>query len=116
MKRIIAVVLLSVLALAGCSKASDTKTNTTGGNTGYSQEEIDRAFVATLEQKGMPASDAAYAIETAHKVCTVLDSGTTFREFMMGVLSQPNVDATMTGYIVGAAIAAYCPSHLNEIQ
>ncbi|AWN04978.1 hypothetical protein I5H21_gp054 [Mycobacterium phage Byougenkin] len=72
------------------------------------------AFVMALDSEGIPYTSKNDAIKAGKAVCTILDTGLSMYE--ASIVVHENTDLSMydSGYVVGAATAAFCPEHLRE--
>ncbi|MGV1004468.1 MAG: DUF732 domain-containing protein [Candidatus Nanopelagicales bacterium] len=71
----------------------------------------DAAFIATLDYEGIPYSTPHAAIAAAHAVCEGVGGGMSV--VRIGHLMAANAGLTFgqSGYVIGAAIEAYCPAY-----
>lgn len=70
----------------------------------------DQAYLSALRSGGVPFTSDESAITAGHAVCSFLDAGGTVISAADIAASQGNLSTTHAGYLVGAAMAAYCPA------
>lgn len=114
-KRLVTLTILaSTLALASCG-ASDTSQ----GNNSYSaplatpapQMDPDDLYTAVIQSQ-FPSEYSIlgrdFVIKFGHLSCDAIDNGTTIEGFAL-MAQEYNVDPSLLGGLIGAAIPAYCP-------
>src|SRR5690606_3297067 len=97
--------------------------STDGPLTQEQLEQIDpsvreKAYIATLAKMGVPYSSEAEAVEMGTAVCGVLDLGVTVDEFFLEAAQLPGMTEEIAGHlgaVVGAAVPAFCPEHLDQL-
>lgn len=67
------------------------------------------AYVMALDAQGITYSSEANAIAAGRSLCTILDDGATIAATTSMVQRNSGLDRFNSGYVVGAAIAAFCP-------
>jgi hypothetical protein len=75
----------------------------------------DDAFIATLDDHGIRYPSREYAIRGAKAICAALDSGTTAVAVAAEVDRVSGLTTEHAGFLTGAAIAAFCPWHLDQL-
>ena len=78
----------------------------------------EKAYIATLDKMGVPYSSEADAVEMGTAVCEVLDLGVTVDEFFLEAAQLPGMTEETAGHlgvVVGAAVPAFCPEHLDQL-
>ena len=78
----------------------------------------EKAYLDTLTEMGVPYSTEAEAVEMGTAVCEVLDLGVTVDEFFLEAVQLPGMTeetASHLGALVGAAVPAFCPEHLDQL-
>lgn len=137
MNKAVASIALSALALTACAVPVPTSTTVTvtasapaapaatlatqDSGTG-SDSDADSRYLRLMRGKSNSYIDGtsdSQLIELGHKACTVLDSGTTVREYAEFFVSKYPSDAdmrTFAAYTAGAAIAVYCPEYQYQVD
>ncbi|QGH76443.1 hypothetical protein SEA_DAUBENSKI_166 [Streptomyces phage Daubenski] len=96
-----------LLVLVGCAQHDDkielTKT--------------DRAFVKVVREEitGVEDKSDEYLVIKGHHVCTYAENMETFPVVIAWTKRDTGLTASDSSYFSGAAIAAYCPQHVNMI-
>lgn len=116
MKRFIAVIFVALL-ISGCGT---TKVNTTQPVVTQSQGSDssinEQAFVLAITNEYPElAGHDAQLIELGHGACELIDSGATLDDFT-GIANDAGFDVGTYGFIVGAAISAFCPENQSFID
>lgn len=77
----------------------------------------DELYIGTLELQGIEVDDRDHAIALGKAVCTDFNDGLTFLQISLGVYQgyEGQFTAEEVGYMVGAAIPAYCPQHEDKL-
>lgn len=73
-------------------------------------DNTDSIFVSVLDEEGIPYSNASDAILVARGVCESLKGGNSLTDATVQVMKLMGMAAEESGFFVGAATAAYCPS------
>ncbi|WP_264055884.1 DUF732 domain-containing protein, partial [Mycobacterium nebraskense] len=82
--------------------------------------DADAEFLAALSSQGITYASPEVMIAAGHAVCTELDRGETPAQVAhdvmnhKDVLTGSNLAAHHAGFLVGASIAAYCPTYLGR--
>lgn len=69
----------------------------------------DTAYLMTLDERGIGYPTDDYAIQAAHYVCTLLDSGAHWSRVAALITRESGLPINDSAYMVGAAVAACCP-------
>jgi hypothetical protein len=69
----------------------------------------DDAFLGALTSKGIHFGSPEKAYIAGHEVCDELGNGKSPTQVASTVQSNSNMDGYHAGFLVGAAIKAYCP-------
>lgn len=72
---------------------------------------IDRAFIDTLKQQGVPVPGNEYVLSHAHAVCDFVAHQPNFEEAVGFVQQSSMWDATQSTEFAAGAIASYCPQY-----
>lgn len=76
----------------------------------WSEDEIaDMAFLMSLDKQGIKYSSDDAAITLGHTVCDGREAGVGETTIALTIMDKGGYSAEDSGYIVGAAISAYCP-------
>lgn len=103
---VFAVLGATLTALVGCGSAG----------LGTSTAEVDRtAYLTGLDRGGVPYSDDDTAVALGQSTCTQLDAGASFLSVAFTVMST-DLAPEHAGYLVGTAVAVYCPQHISAIE
>jgi len=70
----------------------------------------DSIFVSVLDEQGIPYTQASDAILVAKGVCVSLNEGNSLTDATLQVKNESGLSVEQSGFLVGAAAAAYCPS------
>jgi hypothetical protein len=73
----------------------------------------DDAFLGALTSKGIHFGSPEKAFIAGHEVCDELDNGKSPTQVASTVQSNSNMDGYHAGFLVGAAIRAYCPKYAS---
>ena len=100
-----------------------TQLNTDGPLTQEQLEQIDpqvreRAYLETLSELDVPYSTEAEAVEIGKDLCRVLDLGVTVDELFLEAAQLPGMTEETAGHLgalVGAAVPAFCPEHIDQL-
>jgi len=76
----------------------------------------DDKFLALLKKDDINHESASSAIAAGRKVCEYLDSGMKLEGVESDVENSSGLPDYDTGYFVGAAIKAYCPSFMPDLK
>jgi Protein of unknown function (DUF732) len=76
----------------------------------------DDKFLAILKKDDINHASAASAIAAGRKVCEYLDSGMKLEGVESDVENSSGLPDYDTGFFVGAAIKAYCPSFMPDLK
>lgn len=76
----------------------------------------DAVYIGTLDLQDIYYSSEANAISAGRAICGELDRGLTFYEVGFAMMTHGGYGAGDSGYIVGAAITAYCPQHSDQLE
>jgi hypothetical protein len=76
----------------------------------------DDKFLAILKKDDINHVSAASAIAAGRKVCEYLDSGMKLEGVESDVENSSGLPDYDTGFFVGAAIKAYCPSFMPDLK
>jgi len=127
----IALAILAIVALAGCSTSTPAATVTvTQQAPAVTQApqapSLDDQVIISLRSQGNSyinnISDAQL-LDLTSQVCPILDSGMTVRS-LLSSLVRDAINSGITdpealngmGLIVGVAVAAYCPQYTSQVQ
>lgn len=93
-----------VFLLAACSSGKPAPTSTS-------------AVYLDAVRPLLPHVADASLLGIAHEVCADLASGVPYPTLVSTILSEPGLglDATDTGRLIGASVAAYCPVQVSAI-
>ncbi|MDT5009614.1 MAG: hypothetical protein QOH57_1231 [Mycobacterium sp.] len=97
-----------VLAAAGVSAAALLTATTASAS-----PSDDQAFLSALDRQGVKYPSAQYAISVAGEVCTLLDDGAGGVDVAREITKNSGIPVESSGFVVGASIASYCPSHIG---
>lgn len=103
------VALIFALLASACGGGS-------GGSSTDNGLSHDEAFISVVRDQ-LPTDDISDndLVGLGHNICIALDSGkSTTSVAMVGV--ENGLSPYDAGFLVGASIAAYCPSHKNEVN
>jgi hypothetical protein len=73
-------------------------------------DDNDSIFISVLDDEGIPYTKASDAILVAKGVCVFLKDGNSLTDATVQVMKESGLGAEQSGFFVGAATAAYCPS------
>jgi len=73
-------------------------------------DETDSIFISVLDEEGIPYTKASDAILVAKGVCVYLTEGSSLEDVTLQVMDESGLGVDQSGFFVGAATAAYCPS------
>lgn len=73
------------------------------------------AYIAALDSEGIYYSSEAAAIDAGESVCEGLDAGLSLRA-IGAVAMNAGYSASDAGYILGAAVGAFCPEYSYLIE
>ena len=73
-------------------------------------DNTDSIFVSVLDEEGIPYTTASDAILVAKGVCVFLNEGNSLTDATLQVKKESGLSVEQSGFFVGAATAAYCPS------
>jgi|SRR5271167_3338597 len=76
----------------------------------------DDKFLALLKKDDINHESASSAIAAGRKVCEYLDSGMKLEGVESDVENSSGLPDYDTGFFVGAAIKAYCPSFMPDLK
>lgn len=75
----------------------------------------DQAYLDTLDMGDIYYPDDAAAINLGHAICDGYDAGLSTIT-IGGIATDEGFTPYDAGYIIGAAVSAYCPEYLGEIS
>lgn len=75
----------------------------------------DSQFLAMLKKDDINHESVPAAIAAGHKVCEYLESGMNWKEVAADVENSSGMPDYDTGFFLGAAIKAYCPSFMPDV-
>jgi hypothetical protein len=75
----------------------------------------DDVFIAAIDDRGIQYSSREYAIRGAKAICSEIDSGATLVDVAAEVNRISGLTIEDAGFLTGAAVAAYCPWHLDQL-
>lgn len=103
MKNIIATAIIGAAMTGGVLLAQGTAHADT----------TDDAFLATLQAQGIVNDGGdARSIKSAHDLCMLRADGMTNEEVITFIFNNSGLNIYNSGYLLGAAEAAYCPKYL----
>jgi len=73
-------------------------------------DNTDCIFVSVLDEEGIFYTTASDAILVAKGVCVFLNEGNSLTDATLQVKKESGLSVEQSGFFVGAATAAYCPS------
>lgn len=76
----------------------------------YAQD-IDDIFIGVLDDEGIPYTSPRDAIAVANAVCSYMADGNSLVDATYQVMDESGLNASDSGFFVGAAAAAYCPDY-----
>lgn len=76
----------------------------------------DEKFINRLNEGGVHYNSEKKAIAGAHAACDYLDKGYSVDQATESIVTGTTINAYNAGYVVGAAIYAYCPKYGNQIS
>ena len=85
------------------------------GSSGNSASNADARFIARLNEGGVTYNSENNAIKVAHAVCDALDDGLSLDQVTENARRSSLGPPFETGYVVGAAVYAYCPKYGKQI-
>ncbi|QFG09072.1 hypothetical protein I5J49_gp44 [Mycobacterium phage ThulaThula] len=119
---LIAVAILGVGLLTGCSSTVEgtptaAESHSAAGAPAMSEQEIvDRAFILTLDDRGITYTSEPDAITAGHAVCDVLaEADGDVVAAAMAIAQGTELSLDDSSYLVGAASAAYCPEYVDGL-
>ncbi|WP_407687173.1 DUF732 domain-containing protein [Mycobacterium sp. HUMS_1102779] len=77
-------------------------------------DQVDDAFVAALQKRGIVFPSDAAAIAAARNVCAGLDNGQTPAGLTLALAKTTFLSARDAGYFIGASVASYCPQYRSD--
>jgi hypothetical protein len=77
-------------------------------------EQLDRAFLTAVRDKGVPIKSDAAALELAHATCDVLNNGGSVDEALHHVKTETKWSDDDTVNFAGLAAYAYCRDKLPQ--
>ncbi|OBG83369.1 hypothetical protein A9X05_02250 [Mycobacterium sp. E3298] len=80
-----------------------------------SADQIDDSFLAEIQRNGIVFTDRGAAIAAGHNMCAGLDKGKSPTSLVLNVVRATDLSAHEAGYLLGAAVASYCPQHRAAI-
>lgn len=128
-RRLLAAVALTaaVLPLTACGGAEDTERHGLVGDDAAIAESVESApapppampsdeelYVATLDLQDIYYSSESAAVGAGRAACRSLDAGMSFYQVGLSAVGA-GYSPEDAGYIVGAAISAFCPEHEHLI-
>jgi Protein of unknown function (DUF732) len=72
---------------------------------------VDKAFIGTLKQEGVPVPSQEYVLAQAHAVCDFLARQSDFAEAVRFVQRSSIWDANQSTDVAAGAIVSYCPQY-----
>ena len=78
----------------------------------------EKAYLETLSEMDVPYSTEEEAVEMGTAICRVLDLGVTVDELFLEAAQLPSMTEETAGHlgaVVGAAVPAFCPEHLDQL-
>ena len=113
MNKLTALAAVVVLALAGCSSAPASTTNTSDSAT------KDQTFLTIRDDMKMAptTSGDAALISDAHAICTGFNDGLTAVQINIATLKSPGMPFTLaqTSELVAMSVLVYCPEHKSAL-
>ena len=107
----IALALIAILALAGCSSAPAPKTSDTATK--------DQTFLTIRDDLKMAptTSGDAALISDAHAICAGFNDGLTAVQIVTATLKSPGYPFTLdqTSELVAMSVLVYCPEHKGAL-
>jgi hypothetical protein len=73
-------------------------------------DNTDAVFISVLDEEGIPYGKTSDAILMAKGVCVFLGDGKSLQDATIQVVEESGLGVKQSGFFVGAATAAYCPS------
>lgn len=114
------------LLLTGCGSGSASPTVTVTEEATYVPEPMltdDEKFISTIRNYGNTSLDTLSdqdLISLGISTCDLLDSGYTAVDIITYVATEfPNMTSDQAegfGFVMGAAVAVYCPEYTSDIQ
>lgn len=74
----------------------------------------DVAYLAALRKQGIGTGDDEVELRRGYSMCALLRNGTTFRQAVTA-LQTNGFTVRDAGYVVGLAVAAYCPDQGDKV-
>ena len=71
-------------------------------------EQLDKAFLDALQQKGVPVKSRQTAIDLAHSTCDLLHRGGTVNDALLHVKNATSWSVDQITAFAGVAVYAYC--------
>lgn len=99
------------------TEAKQTTTTTTYRTTTTAPSILD-AYLATVGKK-LPMATKAELIDLGEKACDTIDAYGSVKLAVIGIASDPSWTDSMAetaGYVIGAAIYAFCPEYVRELE
>lgn len=99
---------------AAAATASTAPAFSAGATITVEPSNADTAFLKTVQEHSFWAKAPDNGlIDVGHMVCQALDQGATMKDF---VTANRKVPANEVEWVVGAAVGAYCPNHVDRIS
>jgi hypothetical protein len=74
-------------------------------------DQTDDAFIAALQDQGIPIPDTDAALQLARNMCALLDQGTSRPLLVTRLMRDANLSPRQAGFFLGASTSAYCPQY-----
>ncbi|MFF2113798.1 DUF732 domain-containing protein [Rhodococcus koreensis] len=103
-----AVLVAALLGASGLGAAvADAQTPPTS--------EQDTKFLSQMQGEGITFPSTEQAIGLGHHICTEFGGGATFDSVFTEGREQSDLDDYHVGYVIGGAVAIYCPQFVDEL-
>ena len=116
-----AVAAASILSLAGCAQTAPAPVVTVTAQA-PAPKPVDNSasYLAAIraDQPILAGVSDADLLSLGHKICTTLDNGATVSDVATAALQAAKTpeQANALGYIIGDAVASFCPQYAGQVQ
>lgn len=71
-------------------------------------------YLKALRGEGIHVTDLESALKTGYDICKDLDAGASSGDLVGGAM-QAGLDGGKAGFVIGAAIGAFCPHNTDKV-
>lgn len=107
---------------SGDAPAADVATGATASTASAAAPEApvpvlsaDDQFIAAVESRGQVVTDEALMTSAGRGVCTAVEAGLSPVAVAVRIAADTQLTPRDAGYVVGAAVVAYCPEHRDQL-